>query len=76
MKKGFSVVMDERKKSLLIYICLLIGSLFFAVGHPEQAWLSVGIGVGIVAAVFIEIFRRNTPKKELPDEEPEKKDDP
>lgn len=47
-KQKKPVYLDERGSHLLIYASLLVAAIFFAFRSPNQLWLSVGLGVGIL----------------------------
>lgn len=69
-KQRKKVELDERQKRLLLYVSLLIGSIFFAIWDPSQLWLVIGLGVGIVYGLANDwIF--NKKKQEKPEQPPE-----
>jgi hypothetical protein len=47
-KQRKPVYLDERGKRLMIYVSLLFAAVFFAFQSPDQLWLSIGLGAGIL----------------------------
>jgi hypothetical protein len=63
MKKAKSRQLDEQKKHLLIYISLLVASIFIVLRNPEGLWLPIGLTVGIVVDQILFIKKKKQDAK-------------
>lgn len=62
-KQRKPVYLDERGKHLLIYVSLLFAAVFFAFRSPDQLWLSIGLGVGILYGLINDFITSRKEKK-------------
>jgi phosphotransferase system glucose/maltose/N-acetylglucosamine-specific IIC component len=62
-KQRKPVYLDERGSHLLIYASLLVAAIFFAFRSPDQLWLSIGLGVGILYGLINDFLTSRKEKK-------------
>ncbi len=62
-KQRKPVYLDERGKHLLIYVSLLFAAVFFAFQSPDQLWLSIGLGAGILYGLIHDFVMSRKEKK-------------